>query len=318
VFAWELGNEVNGYRFVLGTGAVTAQTYADDYARLAALVARVTPQAKVVGPASAFWPVIGEVAPVLPEVVTRLGAQLETVSWHYYPQESRRCPAHVRLAGPEVMQHADALDDMGHWARQVGEVLARASPNAESWVSETGNAQCGGEPGVSDRAAGTWWWLDTLGQMAANGQSLVIRQTLSGSNYGLLDDLTLEPRPDYWATVLWKRLMGPTVLRARSTAAGVRAWAHCGRAGGVAVLVLNLEKATSTVTLPASTGRAFVLGAEALDSATLTLDGEPLALAADGSLPAMPGVPWQGPHLELPAHSAAFVAFDAAPSVCAP
>ncbi len=233
VLAWEFGNEVNGYRFVLGTASLTAQTYADDFGRLASIVERVTPGARLVGPASAFWPVIGEVSPVLPDFVTRLGAQLQAVSWHYYPQESRRCPAHVRLAGPDVMQHAVALDDMGHWAHQIASHLADVAPQAESWVSETGNAQCGGEPGVSDRTAGTWWWLDTLGQLAANGQTLVIRQTLSGSNYGLLDDVTLEPRPDYWATLLWKRLMGPTVLKARSSSSTVRAWAHCGPAGGV-------------------------------------------------------------------------------------
>ena len=75
--------------------------------------------------------------------------------------------------------------------------------------------------------------------------SVQVRQTLSGSDYGLIDDATLTPRPDYWASVLWKRLMGTTVLAvapASSTAPkATSVYAHCakGVTGGVAVVYVN-------------------------------------------------------------------------------
>ena len=37
------------------------------------------------------------------------------------------------------------------------------------------------------------------------------RQTLAGADYGLLDEETLEPTPDYWASLLWRRCMGTAV-----------------------------------------------------------------------------------------------------------
>jgi hypothetical protein len=39
-----------------------------------------------------------------------------------------------------------------------------------------------------------------------------MRNTLTGSDYGLLDEETFNPRPDFWAALLWHRLMGRIVL----------------------------------------------------------------------------------------------------------
>src|SRR5919201_613535 len=100
------------------------------------------------------------------------------------------------------------------WAQLVERARTQYSPGAEVWLGESGNAQCGGEPGVSDALAGTLWWVDQLGALARRGQRVVFRQTLVGSDYGLLDDQTLDPRPDYWASILWKRVMGTKVLSA--------------------------------------------------------------------------------------------------------
>src|SRR5262249_58171455 len=82
-----------------------------------------------------------------------------------------------------------------------------------------------------------------LGTMARLGVPVVVRQDLSGSNYGLIDDATLEPNPDYWASLLWRRLMGTRVLAASTDATmPVRVYAHCARGGGgVTLLALNLS-----------------------------------------------------------------------------
>jgi imidazolonepropionase-like amidohydrolase len=36
---------------------------------------------------------------------------------------------------------------------------------------------------------------------------------LASSDYGLLDENTFAPRPNYWAALLWRKLMGATVLK---------------------------------------------------------------------------------------------------------
>jgi hypothetical protein len=44
--------------------------------------------------------------------------------------------------------------------------------------------------------------------------SAIYHNTLAASEYGLLDPTTFAPRPNYWAALLWRRLMGTTVLDA--------------------------------------------------------------------------------------------------------
>jgi hypothetical protein len=197
---------------------------------------------------------------------------------------------------------------------------------AEVWLGETGSAQCGGQPGVSDAYVGGLWWLDELGRAARHGEGVVVRQALAGANYGLLDATTFAPRPDYWNTLLWHRLMGPTVLAAsvhaaQGDGARLRAYAHCtpGVAGGVTVLVINTDPAQrATVGLDAGTvagARLYRVEGAALDAPTITLNGAPLALAADGALPALSGHDVAGSEplsLVLAPASYAFVTLPAA------
>ena len=67
---------------------------------------------------------------------------------------------------------------------------------------------------------------------------MVAHNTLSASDYALIDQDTLAPRPNYWSAVLWRKLMDATVLDAGSPgSASVHLYAHClrGVSGGVAV-----------------------------------------------------------------------------------
>ena len=63
-------------------------------------------------------------------------------------------------------------------------------PSADAWLSETGNAQCGGEPIILYRFAPSFWWLDQLGVLAKHNVKVVVRQTLAGSDYGLVDSIS--------------------------------------------------------------------------------------------------------------------------------
>lgn len=300
---WEAGNEVNGFPFVhKPVYSRSGAEYAADYAALRTALKGVETTARLAGPSSAYWPEQGEVNPILADFLAA-ATDVDVVTWHYYPQQSRRCPVAVRRATPELMLQPAMLDEVRKWASQV----EKAAGAKEIWLGESGGAQCGGEPGVSDGFAGTFWWLDQLGNVARRGHRISVRQSLSGASYGLLNEDTLEPRPDYWASVLWKRLMGTRVLDASvSGGSSVRAYAHCarGRAGEAVALVLNLD-ASETVQLDQGT-EAWVVTAEALASQALKLNGEPIALEA---LEPAPGAP------RLPPRSWAFVRL-AAVSAC--
>ena len=72
-----------------------------------------------------------------------------------------------------------------------------------------------------------------------------MHNTLAASDYGLLDERTLEPRPDYWGALLWRRLMGRVVLEAGlPVQSGLHVYAHCQRdaPGGVTLLVINNDR----------------------------------------------------------------------------
>ncbi len=312
VDVWELGNELNlfWYHYGLG-GRVSATQYARDLGRLRAILDRHMPEARIGGQGAAFWPIVGEPAGLLfgftPAYLRAAGDVVDLVNWHYYPQQSRRGPVAVRKATPSRLLEPANLDEAGHWARELRRLRDAHAPGKPIWLGETGNAQYGGEPGVSDVYVGGLWWLDQLGLLAVSGHSVVVRQTLSGLDYGMIDSESLEPRPDYWNSLLWKRLMGDEVyaVEARPEHEGgdagkLRIYAHSGTAGdgSVAVLMINLDPERSArVELPHFTGLRHtlypvqtpdVLGRE------LRLGGRRLELAPGPALPEIAGRPEAG------------------------
>ncbi|MCA9670277.1 MAG: hypothetical protein KC503_32000 [Myxococcales bacterium] len=311
VDVWELGNEVNGYSVLLGF-FLQPQQYGADLAAARALIDAAAPGAKLAAPAIAYWPKAGEFNNYFGQLMAVGPHPVDIVTWHYYPQQSRRCPLATRRARAEVMLDPQNLDEASRWAAEVEAHTKKGAPGAAVWLGESGNAQCGGEPGVSDAFAGSFWWIDQLGVLAARGQGAVVRQTLSGSDYGLIDDQTLEPRPDYWASLLWRRLVGTRVLSAKSDDTKLRAYAHCRRQGdGVTVVLLNVDTAKSVrVDLDGALGDTLVrytLTAASLDAKVVALEGVELKLASDDTLPALDGVEQRGTNLVMPAASIAFV-----------
>jgi heparanase len=287
VAVWELGNEVNGYWFIHGLlEQPSGKRYAQDLWEFRRTVAKRFPGARIAGPASAFLPLVGE--PLFDgfgfseDVFAAAGGALDIVSWHYYPEQSRRCPVATRRARPGHLLGPAELDEAWRWSEELRALRDRYAPRARLWLGETGPAQCGGEPGWSDRYASGLWWLDQLGSAARSGQAVVVRQALIGSDYGLLDANTLEPRPDYHNSLLWRRLMGKAVLDVRQDTPhpSLRAYAHCSaRGAGVSLLVLNSStQHTARFRVegaPAESIR-YDLSAPALDSPTLYLNGRAL------------------------------------------
>jgi hypothetical protein len=300
---WELGNEINLFPLAHLTW-LGPERYGDDVELARRLLDDLHAPGRLAGVGSAFWPVLGEGRSFSEVALGRAGRFLDVVTWHYYPQQSQRCPLATRRAAAGRPLDADELAEVERWAARMEEAARAHAPSAAVWLGETGSAQCGGEPGLSDTYADTLWWLDELGRLARRGQRVVVRQTLSGSDYGLVDDRTLRPNPSYWASWLWRDLMGTRVLAASTSpgAESLRAYAHCLRgggdgsgdrpAGGVAVLLINVHPTDGvTVDLGGAGGSpASVLRVDADGPAAraLRLDGAVLDVRADGSLPPPP------------------------------
>lgn len=306
VAVWEYGNELNGFWFIHGLGSVvSARSYARELTELKKMVAEIEPSARIAGQGSAFWPVIGEpfstltgfTKAYLQASAKKNQIKPDIVMWHYYPQQSRRSPVATRRAAPGGMLDPHALDEAAYWSKRVNSWAQRLAPNAEVWLGETGNAQFGGEPGVSDRWVASLWWLDQLGLLARQGTKVMIRQTLTGGNYGMLDRHTLSPLPDYWVSVLWKRLMGTAVLAPQADANNhnrLRVYAHqAGPASpkgtSITLLLINLDPRRSLdIHVPVKQAQAWFLNAPDVLGTELGLNGKTLVLGGTAEKPVLP------------------------------
>ena len=163
-----------------------------------------------------------------------------------------------------------------------------------------------------------------LGSLARRDVKVSVRQTLSGSNYGMIDDVTLDPRPDYWASVLWRRLMGQRVLDVGRTAVDdqVRVYAHCSRerVGAVTVLAINLDSENNVRIdidgISNAEKELYLLTSNGLDSADLRLNGT-LLRDDNGVLPPLDPSQIGRRPADIPPHAMAFIVYpNAAAAAC--
>jgi hypothetical protein len=138
----------------------------------------------------------------------------------------------------------------------------------------------------------TFRFLNQLGTLAQKDVKVVMHNTLAASDYGLLSSDAFEPRPDFWAALLWKRTMGTTVLKPDATTdPALRIYAQCmkGSPGGVTLLLLNTDtKQERSVTIGNNADR-YLLIADTLSSSRVSLNGSELQTKPDGSIPLIEG-----------------------------
>ena len=182
----------------------------------------------------------------------------DVFSYHFYGAVSKRCAS---MMGPGFGTTPDAALT-GEWLSRTELVRAfyaglrdRFAPGAPMWLTETAEAACGGNPWAKT-FLDSFRYLDQLGRLARQGVQVVMHNTLAASEYALIDQATLTPRPNYWAALLWRRLMGSTVLDAGPSNPGVHLYAHCmaGRPGGVTLLAINTNQTACGVPRSAHPG----------------------------------------------------------------
>lgn len=326
VALWEFGNELNAFSFLYGPNQrVSPARYDGDLRRARGLARRFFPASAFAGQGAAYWPVVGEPLSFLfgftDDYVARSHDATDVMLWHYYPQQSRRGLVASRRAHPTRLLDPKNLDEVRYWAERIRRLRDRHSPRTPLWLGETGNAQFGGEPGVSDVYISGLWWLDQLGVLAQMQHDVVVRQTLTGMNYGMLRAEDLSPNPDYWNSLLWKRLMGRRVFAPTvegEDAEHLRVYAHSSRRdeyGAVTLLVMNLHpQRAAEITLPQFTygvRRDYAVTTPDILGRSVALNDKVLRLGSDGGVPKLPRVRArqnvQGDHLRVRPLSYTFV-----------
>jgi hypothetical protein len=188
------------------------------------------------------------------------------------------------------------------------------APGKPLWLTETADAACGGNPWARS-FLDTFRYLDQLGRLARQGVEVVAHNTLVASDYGLLDDRTLTPKPNYWGALLWRKLMDTRVLEPGvPIQSGLHLYAHClrGTAGGVALLAINSDWAAARVLTVPMPGERYTLSSDDLQGRAAQLNGVALKLNADDAIPDLAGVPTQAGPLSLAPATITFIAVPAA------
>lgn len=289
----------------------TADDFARDLAALKPVVKAVDPELLLVGPGSTAErkPLVISSTFTTAEALQATGKAFDVFSYHAYPKVSKRCGS---TEGPEIALTQEFLNRVPDDADYYRKLRDQWLPGAPMWVTETAQAACGG-----DQWASTYRdvirYVNTLGRLGVGDGDVVFHNTLSASDYGLLDEDGLVPRPNYWAAVLWARLMGPTVhgLEQPVSTEDFAVYAHCTPDGaqekGMAYAVVNSsETATRTVSTPSGKASVYQLTSDSLDSTSASLNGTVLEVPADGTLPKMSGRAADGA-IEIPPATVAFV-----------
>lgn len=218
---------------------------------------------------------------------------LDVFSYHYYNGVSERL-ASVMPSGHWDASEANSeeyLDTAPKFARLYAPMRDKYCPGAEMWVTESGDAGGGGDTWASTYLD-VFRTLNELGGFAAITDGVIFHNTLASSDYGFLAREVFDPRPNYFAVLLWNRLMGTTVYdTAEPVREGAHVYAHSRRDGqeGVVYLVINNSfTEPTTVELPAEAQRYTLAGEGGnVRASVMTLNGQPLVLGENNALPAL-------------------------------
>jgi heparanase 1 len=177
-------------------------------------------------------------------------------------------------------------------------------------VTEMADAGCGGNPWAST-FLDTFRYLDQHAALAQQGVRVVAHNTLAASDYGLLEESTFEPRPNYWAALLWNKLMGTKVLKPPTKPdEGLRLYAQCmkGVPGGVTMLAINTNRNEAKSLRVSTASERYTMTASALEGTTVELNGKELKLGADDAVPELRGTATAAGPMTLPPLSISFLA----------
>ena len=237
---------------------------------------------------------------------------MDVYSYHYYNGISER------LAG---------MMPTGHWpaeAAHTDEYLQVAPgicymnipardkyvPGGEMWVTESGDAGGGGDTWASTYLD-VLRTLNELGSFCTLTNGVIFHNTLASSDYGFLQHGTFDPRPNYFAALLWTRLMGNECYKvSEEISDGAHVYAHSRKDGGDGYCYLIINNSLTeemTLNIPRDARLYILTGENGMRSKVMSLDTRPLVLYDDNSLPILDGRRVSEGEYSLPAGSCSFI-----------
>ncbi|XP_067995683.1 inactive heparanase-2 isoform X5 [Melanerpes formicivorus] len=301
--SWELGNEPNNYRTLMGR-SVNGSQLGKDYIQLRSLLQLIRTYSK----ANLYGPNIGRprknVIALLEGFMKVAGSTVDAVTWQHYYIDGR-------VAKVTDFLKTRLLDTLSDQIRKIQKVVNTYTPGKKIWLEGVGATSSGGMNNLSDSYAAGFLWLNTLGLLASQGIDVVVRHSFLDHGHNHLVDQNFNPLPDYWLSLLYKRLIGPKVLAihvaglqrkprpGRVIRDKLRIYAHCTSyhnhnyvRGSITLYIINLHRSRKKIKL-AGTLRGKIVhqyllqpyGKEGLHSKLVQLNGQPLAMVDDGTLP---------------------------------
>ena len=137
-------------------------------------------------------------------------------------------------------------------------------PGGEMWVTESGDAGGGGDTWASTYLD-VLRTLNELGSFCTITDGVIFHNTLASSDYGFLHHGSFDPRPNYFAVLLWNRLMGNTCYAVEAPQTeGAHVYAHSRKDGkdGYCYLVINNSLTEETTVSLSSDAELYSLGGE--------------------------------------------------------
>ena len=220
---------------------------------------------------------------------------MEVFSYHYYNGVSERIAAGMHFVHwPAEKATSEAyLDAARYCAVAAAKLRDKYMPGAQMWVTESGDAGGGGNTWASTYLD-VPRTLNELGCFATVTDGIIFHNTLASSDYGFLQHGTFEPRPNYWAALLWNTLMGTTVYDSgEPIREGAHVYCHSrrdGKEGKAYVVINNSLTETTTVELPGEATVYALTGTNGMRSRTVSLNGRELLLGEGDELPDLSGV----------------------------
>uniref|UniRef100_A0A3B4Y9S3 Heparanase 2 (inactive) n=1 Tax=Seriola lalandi dorsalis TaxID=1841481 RepID=A0A3B4Y9S3_SERLL len=295
--------EPNAYRSMVGR-AVNSTQLAQDYTKLRTLLqsVRYYHRAHLYGP-NAGRPRKNAIL-LLDGFMKNAGSVVDAVTWQHYYMDGR-------VNKVEDFLKTRLLDTLTEQITKVTKVVNTHSPGKKVWLGGLGPAWAGGISNLSDTYAAGFLWVNTLGMAAMQGIDVVLRHSFFDYGYTHLVDQHFNPLPDYWFSLVFKRLVGPRVLAVR--VAGLqrrpqpgrvirdklRIYAHCTSyynhnyvRGSITIYIINLHRSRKKIklagTLRNKTVHQYLLqpyGTDGLRAKHVQLNGERLLMSDNETFP---------------------------------
>jgi len=230
----------------------------------------------------------------------------------------------------EQIPSSDFINDMEKLVLTVRDLIPM---NKTIALTETASCWHSGGPGTSNAFMDTFVYLSQLNFVASRRNTdSVMRQTLVGGYYSLIDNKDFHTNPNYFVTALFKALVGTTVLKIHRQAVigtdicgTIFLFAYCGKdAGTVVFSYANLgerepigyhDDIFQMKGLNAVPRTEYSMTSDGLSSRKIYLNGNLLEVDDAGNLPKMKGNEATG-DISLPGKSAGFITFKVAIPAC--